>query len=102
MYGHQPGSTGERTVPHLPSGIVTLLYTDIEVSTRLWEERPEEMSRALACHDQVLRQEIESNGGAVFKTVGDAFHAAFSDPLSAVMAAVCAQRRLLSSDLPFR
>jgi class 3 adenylate cyclase len=33
-----------------PTGVVTLLFTDIEGSTRLWEEHPEAMNRALAGH----------------------------------------------------
>ena len=57
----------------LPPGTITFLFTDIEGSTRLWEEHPEAMREALARHDELLRQAIESHGGQVFKTVGDAF-----------------------------
>src|SRR3989337_1209717 len=42
----------------LPSGTVTFLFTDIEGSTRLWEEHPEAMKRALDRHDAVLRAAI--------------------------------------------
>jgi class 3 adenylate cyclase len=35
----------------LPAGTVTFLFTDIEGSTRLWEQRPEAMGQALAHHD---------------------------------------------------
>ena len=38
----------------LPTGTITFLFTDIEGSTRLWEEHPEAMRAALACHDAVL------------------------------------------------
>ena len=61
----------------LPSGTVTFLFTDIEGSTRLWEEHPDAMRDALARHDELLRQAIEAHGGYVFKTTGDGFHAAF-------------------------
>ena len=56
-----------------PSGTVTLLFTDIEGSTRLWEQHESLMRAALARHDTVLRGGIERRGGYVFKTVGDAF-----------------------------
>ena len=62
----------------LPSGTVTLLFTDIEGSTQHWEERPEAMASALRRHDELLRAEIERHGGHVFKTIGDAFCAAFA------------------------
>ena len=71
----------------LPSGTVTFLFTDIEGSTKLWEEHPDAMRQALARHDALLRHAIESNEGVVFKTVGDAFCAAFAIPSEALNAA---------------
>jgi predicted ATPase/class 3 adenylate cyclase len=79
---------------HLPSGTITFLFTDIEGSTRRWEEEREAMSGALARHDALMRRTIEAHGGHVFKTVGDAFCAAFPTPLSALEASEEAQRRL--------
>jgi len=70
----------DASAPPLPSGTLTFLLTDIEGSTRLWEDTPEAMQIALARHDVILRQGIESHGGHVFKTVGDAFFAAFITP----------------------
>jgi class 3 adenylate cyclase len=64
-------------MPDLPTGTVTILFTDIEGSTRLWQEQPDAMRLALARHDAVLRAAIETNNGHVFKTMGDAFCAAF-------------------------
>src|SRR5687768_1106224 len=55
------------------------------------------MQLALARHDEVLRSAIESNGGHVFKTVGDAFCCAFPTAPDALKAGLEAQRRLLSS-----
>jgi predicted ATPase/class 3 adenylate cyclase/Tfp pilus assembly protein PilF len=78
---------------NLPTGTVTFLFTDIAGSTRLWEEYPEAMRVALARHDELLRQAIESNNGYVFKTVGDAFCAAFAtapDALNAALGSQCA------------
>ena len=74
-----------------PSGTVTFLFTDIEGSTGLWEERPDEMQVALARHDEVLRSAIEASGGYVFATGGDGFAAAFHRPDDAVEAAVASQ-----------
>jgi predicted ATPase/class 3 adenylate cyclase len=78
----------------LPTGTITFLYTDIEGSTRLWEQQPAEMHSALQRHDAILRQAIEANAGQVFRTVGDAFCAAFSAAPQAVAGAVEAQRLL--------
>src|SRR5215216_5051084 len=81
-------------VPDRPTGLVTFLFTDVEGSTKLWEKYPEAMQRALARHDAIVRHAITSNGGLVFKTIGDAFCAAFSHAPSALLAAVDAQRDL--------
>src|SRR5438046_2058326 len=78
----------------LPSGTITFLFTDIEGSTKLWEQHPEAMREALARHDALLRQAIEANGGYVFKTMGDAFCAAFPTAWDALGAALAAQRAL--------
>jgi predicted ATPase/class 3 adenylate cyclase len=79
----------------LPTGTVTLLFTDVEGSTRLWERDPEAMSKALSRHDGLLRDAVEAHGGFVFKTVGDAIYAAFSTAPEAVEAALDAQKSLL-------
>jgi predicted ATPase/class 3 adenylate cyclase len=73
---------------------VTFLFTDVEGSTRLWEAQPRAMSVALARHDALLHAAIESAGGTVFKTVGDAFCAAFPAPEAAIEAAVVGQKAL--------
>jgi predicted ATPase/class 3 adenylate cyclase len=78
----------------LPTGTVTLLFTDIEGSTGLWESAPEAMQVALQRHDELLRSVIESARGYVFKTVGDAFCAAFTSARDAVASAGAAQRAL--------
>src|SRR5439155_9808711 len=78
----------------LPSGTVTFLFTDIEGSTTRWERHREQMQAALARHDELLRQAIETHGGYAFKTVGDAFYAAFADAESALRVALTAQRAI--------
>ena len=62
----------------LPSGTVTFLFTDLEGSTRLWEEHPDAMQGALARHDVLLRAAIDAHDGHVVKTTGDGFHAVFA------------------------
>ena len=56
------------------------------------------MSSALARHDALLRQAIEAEGGYVFKTMGDAFCAAFPTAPQALQAAIQAQRALHTDD----
>jgi predicted ATPase/class 3 adenylate cyclase len=67
------------------------LFTDIEGSTRLWEQRPDAMPRALAEHDRLIRSAVETSHGRVFKTVGDAICADFPTAGDALAAAVAAQ-----------
>jgi class 3 adenylate cyclase len=83
-------------VPELPTGTITLLFTDIEGSTRLWERHLRTMAAAMGRHDTILRTAIESNGGAVFRTVGDAFFAAFGAAADALQAAIQIQRALFA------
>ena len=78
----------------LPSGTVTFLFTDLEGSTRLWEEHPDAMHDALARHDELVREAIESHHGHVVKTTGDGFHAAFATARDALDAALAAQLAL--------
>src|SRR5215218_1063059 len=85
---------------HPPTGTVTFLFTDIEGSTKLWEKSPTSMHSALARHDAILREAIEGHGGFVFKTVGDAFCAAFPTAVDALEAALSCQRSLLSEKWP--
>ena len=82
----------------LPSGTVTFLFTDLEGSTRLWEEHPDGMKAALARHDEILRDATAAQDGYVVKMTGDGVHAAFSDAAGAVRAAVEAQRSLMIED----
>jgi predicted ATPase/class 3 adenylate cyclase len=84
----------------VPTGTITFLFTDVEGSTRLWQESPDAMAEALARHDEIVRSAIVSHRGYVFSTAGDAFAAAFSTPMEAIDAAVEAQRRLSAASWP--
>jgi class 3 adenylate cyclase len=54
-----------------PSGVVTFLFTDVEGSTRRWENDANAMRAALAAHDEVLRQVIEAQGAMPYQPGGD-------------------------------
>src|SRR5512132_233485 len=81
-------------MPELPTGTVTFLFTDLEGSTRLWEEHPDAMKSALARHDEILRDAISAHHGHVVKTTGDGVHAVFASARDALDAAVDAQHAL--------
>ena len=53
------------------AGTLTFLFTDLEGSTRLWEEHGDAMPDALARHDEILRAAVERHGGRIVKTTGD-------------------------------
>jgi predicted ATPase/class 3 adenylate cyclase len=78
----------------LASDTVTFLFTDIEGSSRLWEQEPERMKPAVAAHDTLARKMIEENHGTVVKMTGDGVHAAFDDALDALAATVGLQLAL--------
>lgn len=83
-----------------PAGVVTFLFTDIEGSTRNWEQHPDQMRIALGRHNALLRTAIADNTGVVFETAGDSFVAVFERPLDAVRAAVDAQGTLFAAEWP--
>ena len=86
----------------LPAGTVTFLLTDVEGSSRLWEERPADMGAAIARHYDLLDDAIAAHGGVrpVEQGEGDSVVAAFARAGDAVRAAVQAQRAL-TAELPW-
>ncbi len=84
----QPGNVD------LPAGTITLLFTDIEGSTRLIERHGTRGQNALAQHHAILARAIAARDGHVFNIVGDAFCAAFADASDATAAAIDIQRSL--------
>ena len=77
-----------------PTGTLTFLFTDVEGSTRRWENDPAGAAGSLARHHALVRSAIEAHGGYVFATGGDGFAAAFQSGVEAVQAAIDAQRAL--------
>jgi predicted ATPase/class 3 adenylate cyclase len=88
-----PGRPAITQVP--ATSIGTFLITDIEGSTRLWEEHPGSMPATLAAHDGILRGAVEAGGGVVIKTMGDGFLVRFEEPAAAINVAIAAQRDLI-------
>ncbi len=83
-----------------PLGLVTFLFTDIQGSTRLWEDEPSSMEAALETHDAVMSAVITRHGGYLVKSMGDGVMAAFADPAAAAQAAIDAQVELGARDWP--
>jgi predicted ATPase/class 3 adenylate cyclase len=88
------GVGGDPDATIAPAGTVTFLFTDLQGSTRLWEEHSEAMRSALARHDEIVREAIVGHRGYVVKTTGDGFHAAFAAADDAIRAALAAQLAL--------
>jgi class 3 adenylate cyclase len=86
--------------------IVTLLLADAEGSGSIWVDEPALMHQMIELHSAVFTSAVEGQGGTVFDVGGDSFWAAFSNPSSAVAAALAAQRKLKAtseeSQLPLR
>jgi predicted ATPase/class 3 adenylate cyclase len=89
-----------RSEVSLPQGTVTLLFTDIEGSTRLLQELGDRYADVLADHRRTLRQEFARHGGVEVGTEGDAFFVAFAKASDALAAAVAAREAL--ADGPIR
>ncbi len=85
----------------LPSGTVTFLFSDIEGSTRRWQDEPEAMRALLTEHDAIWRDVIDKHRGHLFKHTGDGVAAVFGSAGDAVTAAVDAKARL-ADVLPVR
>jgi class 3 adenylate cyclase len=56
--------------------MLVFFFTDIEGSTRLWEEHTDAMGEIIACHDAILQQQIAQSGGRITKHTGDGVTAA--------------------------
>lgn len=88
------------------AGLASFLFSDIESSTRRWENNPDCMAADLALHDRLLRHAVESVGGEVFSHTGDGMIAVFARAGTAVEAAVGGQLALSaavwSCDSPLR
>ena len=82
----------------LPTGNITFLFTDIEASTLLFEQAPDETFRALARHDEIIENSAAENHGFVVRPrgEGDSRFVVFEEAKDAVAAAVLMQQKLTS------
>lgn len=84
----------------LPTGTVTMLFTDIEGSTRLLQQLGERYADVLKECRRLLRSAFRQYNGHEVDTQGDAFFIVFESALDAVSAAIVAQRALFAADWP--
>jgi predicted ATPase/class 3 adenylate cyclase len=83
----------------LPIGTVTFLFTDIEGSTRLVQER-RDFRTLLEKHGELIREAIAETNGVEVGTEGDSFLVAFDSAPDAVRAAVLSQQALVAFAWP--
>ena len=83
-----------------PTGCVTLMFTDIEGSSALWERAGEDFRRALERHNELVRRALERWEGYEVKTQGDSFMSAFQRATDAVQCAAELQRALQAEPWP--
>ena len=86
----------------LPTGVVTLLLSDIEGSTSLWERDPAAMAEALVRHDELMTEHVEAHGGRLLKSMGegDSTFSVFDSAPAALAAAVAATHALADETWP--
>ena len=86
----------------LPSGTITYLFTDVDGSTPLWQQHPDEMKGVMASHDSLIMSAVEANGGTVVRPrgEGDSIFAVFRRASDAVEASCQAQQLLLQETWP--
>lgn len=87
-----------RTLP--PTGTVALVFTDLEGSTRLWEEMGDGFLVLLQRHHQLIRSSLSHCGGYEVKTEGDAFMVSFHSPDAALRFCRLAQNALRAEPWP--
>ena len=87
-------------MPELPEGVVTFVFTDVEGSTRLWEDAPESMMEALNQHDEVIEAVIADHSGISVKPrgEGDSRFLVFAHAVDAVASIAEIQTGLAATD----
>jgi predicted ATPase/class 3 adenylate cyclase len=83
-----------------PTGTVTLLFSDIEGSTRLLQRAGDAYAELLEVHRRLLREAFARHRGFEMDNEGDAFFVAFESANDAAGAAADAQRALAAHEWP--
>lgn len=83
-----------------PTGLISIVFTDIKNSTQLWETYPEAMRTAIKLHNEVMRRQLRLIGGFEVKTEGDAFMVSFPTATSALLWCFAVQMQLLTVNWP--
>ena len=96
----QHSSTIAYLMESSPPTVCTIVFTDIQASTRLWEECEMGMQAALEVHNRTIRIAINDCNGYEVKTIGDAFMVAFLEATDAVHFATRVQCDLLTAEWP--
>jgi predicted ATPase/class 3 adenylate cyclase len=96
------GDAWSARTEELPRGVVTVFMTDVESSSRLWDEHPAQMAQALARQEAVIGQVVRAYNGHLLKArgEGDSTLSVFANASEAVAAAVGLQRRLVAEPWP--
>ena len=87
-------------VSEAPSGLIAMLFTDLEGSTRLAASLGDAWAGVLDAHHELVGDAIRTHGGWVELVAGDGFFATFADVRSAALAGVSAQRELAAREWP--
>eukprot|EP00755_Sulcionema_specki_P003582 Sspe_Gene.27996::Locus_12429_Transcript_1_1_Confidence_1.000_Length_2491::g.27996::m.27996 len=81
-------------------GTVTVVFTDIQASTALWENQPKVMRQALEVHNNIIREQTDIHDGYEVKTIGDAFMLVFDHSVSACSFSLATQEALFGAVWP--
>jgi DNA-binding NarL/FixJ family response regulator/class 3 adenylate cyclase len=87
-------------VSSLPTGNVTLLFSDIESSTRLVQELGDAYTQVLSDHRRLIRNAVAEAGGNEVDCRADEFFVAFAEAEAALAATVAAQRAIAAEAWP--
>jgi class 3 adenylate cyclase len=94
------GMAAGSQVAELPTGTLTMLFTDIEGSTALVRRLGERYDEALSAQRTLLRAAFRSFGGRELSTEGDSFFVVFESAIAAVGCCVAGQRALAGHNWP--
>ena len=99
--GAAPGRASiDDVVRHGGRGVFTVILTDIEDSTRHWEEQPDHMEPAVREHNRIVSATVAAAGGRVVRFMGDGALAVFLEAGEALRAAIAIQRAFAGHPWP--